>query len=103
MFLIVSELSILKPYFNAYWPLLSEKSGFLCLGLAMLILGFNILGNLNKPATSIQNLGLPLWRVVIAGGILNSIFGCTNIIAVSTNLLFSSSNLLMSASELLLR
>lgn len=82
MFLVVSELSILKSYFNTYWPLLSEKSGFLFLGSSMLVLGFNILGNLNKAATSVQNLGLPLWRVVIAGGILNSIFGVVNIVAV---------------------
>lgn len=49
----------------------------------MIVLGFNILGNLNKNATSIENLGLPLWRVVIAGGILSAIMGGFNVIAVS--------------------
>lgn len=49
----------------------------------MFIIGMNVLGNLNKTATSVANLGLPLWRVVIAGGILSSIFGGANILAVS--------------------
>lgn len=53
----------------------------------MFALGFNILGNLNKPATSIEKLGLPLWRVVIAGGILTSIMGFFNVVAVSPLLL----------------
>lgn len=48
----------------------------------MIVLGFDTLGNLNKPATSSDNLGLPLWRVVIAGGILSALFGLFNIIAV---------------------
>jgi hypothetical protein len=50
----------------------------------MIILGFNILGNLNKGATSAQSLGLPLWRIVIASGILSSVMGLFNIIAVSS-------------------
>lgn len=49
----------------------------------MTVLGFNIMGNLNKTATSIENLGLPLWRVVIASGIISSIMGVANIVAVS--------------------
>lgn len=49
----------------------------------MIIIGFNVLGNLNKTATSVENLGLPLWRVVIAGGILSAIMGFVNIAAVS--------------------
>jgi hypothetical protein len=51
--------------------------------MAMIVLGFNILGNLNKSATSVQSLGLPLWRIVIASGILSSLMGLFNIIAVS--------------------
>jgi len=83
IFLVVSELSLFKSYFANNWPLLSPKSGFVFLGLTMLVLGFNILGNLNKNATSQANLGLPLWRVVIAGGILSAIMGFFNIVAVS--------------------
>jgi len=81
VFLIVSELNIFQSYFARNWPLLSPEHGFVFLGTSMFVLGLNILGNLNKPATSIQNLGLPLWRVVISGGILTSIMGVFNVIA----------------------
>lgn len=81
LFLIVSEVSLFKSYFAKCWPLLSNESGLVFLGLSMIALGFNILGNLNKAATSVQSLGLPLWRVVIASGILSSLAGLFNIIA----------------------
>ena len=54
----------------------------------MVVLGFNILGNLNKDATSEESLGLPLWRIVIASGILTSVMGVANVIAVSTTVFF---------------
>jgi hypothetical protein len=62
--------------------MLSPESGFVFLGMSMIVLGFNILGNLNKGATSVENLGLPMWRVVISGGIMTSIMGLANIVAV---------------------
>ncbi|KAI9054049.1 hypothetical protein LZ554_001220 [Drepanopeziza brunnea f. sp. 'monogermtubi'] len=81
LFLIVSELTLFRSYFVAFWPLLSLESGFVFLGTAMMVLGFNTLGNLNKAATSVENLGLPMWRTVIASGILTSIMGFSNIVA----------------------
>jgi hypothetical protein len=81
LFLIVSELTLFKTYFAKNWPMLSVESGFVFLGMSMIVLGFNILGNLNKSATSVNNLGLPLWRIVIASGILSSLMGLFNIIA----------------------
>ncbi|KAF7896458.1 hypothetical protein EAF00_006472 [Botryotinia globosa] len=81
IFLIISELSLFKKYFENFWPLLCPHNGFLFLGLSMLALGFNILGNLNKNATSVQNLGLPMWRVVISSGCLSAILGGINCIA----------------------
>lgn len=56
----------------------------------MLILGFNILGNLNKGATSAEEMGLPLWRIVIASGVLSSVMGVANIIAVSSPFILST-------------
>jgi hypothetical protein len=88
IFLTISELSLFKSYFARYWPLLSPESGFVFLGSAMVVLGFNILGNLNKDATSEESLGLPLWRIVIASGILTSVMGVANVIAVSTTVFF---------------
>ncbi|TAQ91484.1 hypothetical protein B7494_g249 [Chlorociboria aeruginascens] len=80
LFLIVSELDLFKTYFYRRWPMLSPESGLVFLGLSMLSIGCVVLGNLNKSATSIENLGLPLWRVVISSGILACIMGFANII-----------------------
>lgn len=87
MFLLISELSIFRVYFARNWPLLSPTSGFVFLSLAMLILGTNILGNLNKDATSQQSLGLAFWQIVIASGIIMFILGWVNLVAVSPRLI----------------
>ena len=81
IFLIVSETGFFKKWFSRRWPAFSIESGFVALGLSMIALGFITLGNLNKIATSVENLGLPMWRVVIASGILNALFGLFNMIA----------------------
>jgi hypothetical protein len=83
IFLIVSESGFFKKWFARCWPSFCDESGFVALGISMICLGFITLGNLNKVATSVENLGLPMWRVVISSGILNSLFGLFNIIAVS--------------------
>lgn len=75
IFLILSELALFKPFFTRSWPILGPRSSFLFLGSTMVALGFNVLGNLNKEATSVAELGLPMWRVVISSGILSSVFG----------------------------
>jgi hypothetical protein len=84
VFLVTSECSIFKNYFAKDWPLLSPAHGFNFLGLAMVVLGNNILGNLNKEATSEKSLGLAFWRLVIGSGIVIFVMGFVNIIAVCT-------------------
>ncbi|KAK3113553.1 hypothetical protein LTR53_009038 [Teratosphaeriaceae sp. CCFEE 6253] len=81
MFLFVSELSLFQPYFARNWPLLGPSHGFVTLALAMIVLGINMLANLNKSATSQTSLGLPFWRIVIASGIVIFILGFANLIA----------------------
>lgn len=81
IFLIVSELCFFKGWFSKNWPLFSEESGLITLGVSMVMLGCNMLGNLNKVATSQENLGLPFWRAVVAGGILGISLGFFNIVA----------------------
>jgi hypothetical protein len=49
----------------------------------MIIIGLNILGNMNKEATSQESLGLPFWRLVVASGILSLVIGFFNVIVVS--------------------
>ena len=81
MLLIISETRFFRGYIARCWPLLSPSHGFVTLGTAMLILGVDILGNLNKAATSRKHLGLGFWRIVIGSGILVTILGFFNIIA----------------------
>lgn len=47
----------------------------------MAVLGLNMLGNMNKEATSQKSLGLPFWRLLIASGILSIVIGVFNIIS----------------------
>lgn len=79
LFLIMSECSIFKNWFARNWPVLSYEHGFNFLGLSMAVLGIDILGNLNKQATSQQSLGLPFWRIVISSGIVVLVMGLINI------------------------
>ncbi|KAL9097176.1 MAG: hypothetical protein Q9165_000603 [Trypethelium subeluteriae] len=81
LFLIGSEVSLFRSYFARNWPLLSPSHGFVALGISMIVLGINILGNLNKQATSQQSLGLAFWRIVIGSGIIVFIMGFFNMIA----------------------
>ncbi|KAK3686321.1 hypothetical protein LTR37_019911 [Vermiconidia calcicola] len=81
MFLATSELGLFRRYYERNWPLLSKAHGFVFLALTMLVLGINMLGNLNKPATSQKSLGMAFWRIVIASGILIFILGWVNLIA----------------------
>ena len=85
MFLIVSECSLFRGYFARNWPLLSPNHGFVTLGACMMILGMNMLGNMNKEATSKESLGLPFWRLLLASGCLGIIIGFFNIVAVSSS------------------
>lgn len=52
------------------------------MALMMVVLGINMLGNLNKQATSQQSLGMAFWRIVIASGIVIFILGWINLVAV---------------------
>ncbi|KAF4313624.1 hypothetical protein GTA08_BOTSDO01162 [Botryosphaeria dothidea] len=81
LFLVASEACLFRTYFRRNWPLLSPEHGFVTLGLAMILLGVNTLGNLNKDATSADHLGMPFWSVVISSGIIILVLGFVNIIA----------------------
>lgn len=74
-------MSLFRRYYARNWPLLSPAHGFVTLALLMIVLGINMLGNLNKPATSQESLGLAFWRIVIASGIIVFIMGWVNLVA----------------------
>ncbi|KAM5455669.1 hypothetical protein MaudCBS49596_001570 [Microsporum audouinii] len=78
-FLIVSELSVFRSYFNRNWPLLGEDSGFVTLGTAMVLLGISTLGDLNNEATRQGAIGLPFWRLILGAGIISIVIGAANI------------------------
>ena len=92
MFLLCSEFSLFRGFFARNWPLLSPAHGFVTLALAMIVLGINLLGNLNKEAVSQESLGLAFWRVVIAAGILIFILGWMNLVAVRRTMLQFTAN-----------
>jgi len=48
----------------------------------MMVLGLNMLGNMNKEATSQESLTLPFWRLLVASGILAIVIGFFNVVAV---------------------
>lgn len=79
--LIISELPLFRGYIARNWPLLSLSSGFVTLGILMIILGVTILGNLNKEATSQKSLGTSYWSIVISSGIIVLILGVANVFA----------------------
>ena len=80
IFLIISELGMFKSYFYDNWPLLSDTHGLVWLGLIMVLVGSKLLGNLAEEANSQENLSMPIWRAVLAVGILNITFGFINIV-----------------------
>ncbi|KAG6016829.1 hypothetical protein E4U54_000383 [Claviceps lovelessii] len=83
LFLLASELpgNFIKKYYRQTWPVLSDFHGHLWYGLAMVMLGCNILGNLNKPANDKENLGPHYYKLVLASSILCLILGCLYIIS----------------------
>jgi hypothetical protein len=48
----------------------------------MTILGVSVLGDLNKPSSRQDALGLAFWRIIISAGILSLIMSLINLIAV---------------------
>lgn len=78
----MSECSLFRNFYARNWPLLSSAHGFVTLGCAMMVIGLNMLGNMNKQATSQESLGLPFWRLLLASGILAIVIGFFNVVAV---------------------
>lgn len=90
IFLFISELNIrsFRGYFARNWPVLCPTHSLVWLGLAMVVMGCAIMGDLVKPAYSMENLGLAMWRLVLATGILSLTFGVFNVVA---SLIFNTS------------
>ncbi|KAK0732634.1 hypothetical protein B0T21DRAFT_198706 [Apiosordaria backusii] len=79
--LLISEVGLFKPWFSNNFPILGPDHSLGWLGLALLITGCSIMADLVKPAYSIDNLGLAIWRLVLSSGILAITFGVFNMLA----------------------
>ncbi|KAK4121796.1 hypothetical protein N657DRAFT_647287 [Parathielavia appendiculata] len=83
--LFVSELPLprrwLMRWFEGTWPVLGPNHSLAWLGVGMIFIGFQILGDLWKPAYVVETIGLEWWRAIVAASILSVTFGFFNIIA----------------------
>lgn len=81
IFLIISEVGLFRDFFERNWPVFSTRRGLTWLGCALTVLACHVLGELNRPQLSQVAIGMDLWRMLVASGILGLIFGVINIIA----------------------
>lgn len=77
--LILTELSLFKPYVRRTWPTFSPAHGLAWLGTAMVVMGCQVMGNLNEPAIQPGKIGKELHSLVLATGTLALTFGVLNI------------------------
>ena len=78
----MSEVSVCQSYFDKRWPLLGSKSSLVTIGIAEVIVGFFLLGNLNETAASKQNLGYSFNTLLTSAGVIVSFIGVVNFAAV---------------------
>ncbi|OKL59250.1 hypothetical protein UA08_05731 [Talaromyces atroroseus] len=81
IFLIVTELPVFEDFFIRFAPQLSKSATFVPLALIMIVMGVSLLGNLNNNDYSVDNMGLPSWRVVASAGIMAMTMGILNFMA----------------------
>ena len=84
--LILTELSLFKSYVRRTWPAFSPAHGLAWLGTAMVVMGCQVLGNLNEPAIQPGKIGQEFYNLVLATGSLALTFGVANI---ATSILFA--------------
>lgn len=82
--LIVAEfplIGLVKRYLARTWPVLGDDHGLAWLGLAMVVIGCNMLGNLNRPAYDADTLGPHFSKLVLSSSILAITFGFLNVLS----------------------
>lgn len=81
--LFYSELPVpwFKARFRKTWPVLGPDHSLAWLGLGMIFIGFQIIGDLVKPAYTDDTIGMAWWRAILATAILSVTFGCFNILS----------------------
>jgi len=71
LFLVLSELPFGKVFFMNHWPAFSARSSLGWLGLALVVIGCNVLGKLNNSNVERKDIGGPWYSLVLASGILS--------------------------------
>lgn len=79
-FLFVSELPWGNKFFENNWPAFGPNKGIGWLGLALIMIGCNMLGKLNNNKVEPDEIGGPWYSLILAAGIMNLAFGVLNII-----------------------
>lgn len=79
--LFMTELGWPASFIAQRWPVFGDEAGFLVLGGLQIAMGCSTLADLDKPAYYVDSVGLPLWRTILAAGILSIIFGFVSIIS----------------------
>ncbi|KAL8366124.1 hypothetical protein RB595_004750 [Gaeumannomyces hyphopodioides] len=79
--LFMTELGVPANFIDQRWPVFGENAGFLVLGGLQIAMGCLTLADMEKPAYYVDSIGLPLWRTILAAGILSVVFGFVNIAA----------------------
>jgi len=79
-FLIATEIQIgpLKRWISGSWPVFGPNHSFFWLGAMMIGIGCFLIGKTGHPPYDQESMGLPMWRLVMAAGILCLTFGFTN-------------------------
>ena len=81
LFLSELNLKFFRGWYARNWPVLTPEHSLAWLGLAMIIIGCQVLGDLVKPAYDPDTIGYAFWRCIVAAGILSLTFGVFNIVA----------------------
>jgi hypothetical protein len=83
LFLFASEIDSgkVKKFYNLYFPVLSTTHSLGWLGMALVFLSVDLLGNLNAEENNANNLSLPFWRLCLASAVLCFVFGFFNLLS----------------------
>jgi len=78
-----SELPIKygKSWIANHFPVISEGFGFTWFGVTMFVMGCHTIGALSHEPFTPATIGMPIWQVIIAAGILAMFAGVLNIVS----------------------
>ena len=82
LFLIISEfpvIDVVRDWYRRTWPIFSDFHGPSSFGIAVMFIGFNLLGKLNQSSFEQDRLGKSFWQLVMGASILDVALGALNV------------------------